>query len=190
MEIVDTARGQGAPGASWVGPVPRAAPQGGSWKGPREPGGRRRGLSGPCPRAANSEIKPSICWGNFFQGLLGRILDDTTGRKPQPTLPSLKAEGAEVAGGARRMRAQVPRPPGDPARSGARLVQDDSASLGAVLTAGRRERSAKFPLTPQTSRGGQGAPKPGPEASGEPGSQGAGGTPTSFTLPFLCGPPQ
>lgn len=191
MESVDTARGQGAPGASWVGSILRAAPQGGSWKGPWEPGGGTVLLSGPCPRSANSEIKPSHLLGELFPGTAGQ----GPGRhhRAEATadpLPSPKAEGAQVAGGAGECGPWCPGRRETPRGLERRLVRDDSAAQGSDLTAGRREGSAKFPLTPQTCRGGQGAPTPGPEASGKPGSQGAGGTPTSFTSPFLCGPPQ
>lgn len=173
----------------------------------------------PLP-AQPSQIKPSICWRNSFQGPLGR----RAGPGPHPAVPSGSGSPpslappppavAEAAGGRRagaHVRVAEARKPGGPGRwthqrprgvgsarlarghsRCARRVENDSASLGSVFTAGPHEGPTKFPVTPQTSRAGRGLLQPGPGGGGQRG-RGAGGgarrvpwppraSPTSFRL--------
>lgn len=101
------------------GLFPMLRPEVGARPAPRSPGFSRTRkkpqcpLGGPAAGEANSDIKPSIRWGNFFQGLLGW----GAGLAPRPTQlcgsrspsshTSLTAEGAEAEGGDRGERKAV-----------------------------------------------------------------------------------
>lgn len=67
----------------------------------------------------------------------------------------------------------------------ARQVEDDSASLGSVFTAGRRERPVKFPVTPLTSRAGRGLLQPGSGGRAAEKARGQAGSSERPGLPRL-----
>lgn len=135
-----------------------------------------RPLRGPSPRAANCEIQTHVCRGNFWRGcwagepawLVARHHQAEAGAHPRSLPGELRAVRLKAGDGE-----ESPKPcrgsPANPANPGggrpqrprgilsarlargqsscARRVKDDSARLGSVSTAGRREGPTKFPGT-------------------------------------------
>ena len=177
-----------------MGPVPCAAPRGGSATGSQEPGvppelGKSTNVPSvthlPC--AVNSEIKPSMSWDNFSRGLRGSRAGLDLRRTPpggshSPYL-ALEAEDAEAEGGVRKR----PRP----RRGGRQLRRSRAADArGDPATQGAHGSPGSLSCAPlvQDDSASAGSVV---TVSRREGSTKLLVTPqTSFTSPFLCGLPQ